>query len=127
MSEDWNSEIAAANRQLQRLGAQWAQAEAEYRQAEVSGDEDTMDLAIQQKADIEQSQRNIYAGYNARVANYYANMPRQPTQEEIQAKPITAMSHQELFDHLSKTSKHGVDLEAYKRGMDYVARNPIRR
>jgi hypothetical protein len=104
-----------------------AQANAQYQQCRIEGDQDGMDSSLQLWSDLENQATNLHNSYNRQIAAAYAAQPREPTAEEILAKPITAMNHQELFDHINRTSKHGADLEAYKRGMDYVARNPIRR
>jgi hypothetical protein len=120
---DFDDVIESGRRQLERLNAAMAEANAQYQRAKIEGDVEGQDSALQDWSNLENQAVNLQNSYSRQIAAAQAAAPREPTQEEVLSKPITSMSHQELFDHLNKTSKYGADLESYKRGMDYVARS----
>jgi hypothetical protein len=128
MADDYTNEaIASANRQLERLDTQWLKADAQFREARLEGDEASMDYAIQERANIEQQKQAIYDAYNRGVAAYYANMPRQPTREELNAMPLERMTEEQRHWWFSQQSRHGFDNDAYAAGKIHVYNNPSSR
>jgi hypothetical protein len=127
MADYDNEDIASANRQLERLDAQWLEHDAARRKARIDGDQDSHDYATQEIANVEQQKQAIYDAYNRRAAAYYANMPRQPTREELNATPLERMTEQQRHWWFSQQSKHGFDNDAYAAGKLHVYNNPSSR
>ena len=123
---DYDEMIASGNRQLEKLDAAMASANAEYDQAKVNGDPDAQDAALQDYCNLKAQKANVWNEYNQIVAAQWAAMPRQKTREEIIAAPLESLTPQERREWIRSTTKHGLNDDWYSAGEAYVAHNPSR-
>jgi hypothetical protein len=115
----------SARHRLAQISAERSQWLANLEQAKASADYDGGAQAEQAIANIDAETRNLHALHNQYVASQQAPERVELTQEEKHAKPWDRMDYGDVWE-ISNTSKHGVDLDAFKAGMQEVARRRAR-
>jgi hypothetical protein len=122
---DFDDVIQSGRRQLERLNAQMAQANAQYQQCRIEGDQDGMDIALQDWSNLENQAVNLQNSYNRQIAAQQAAAPRELSAEEKAARPLSHMNYGDVYDML-KHSKYGVDDNAFRAGIAEVQRRRAR-
>jgi transcription elongation GreA/GreB family factor len=122
MSDDFLYKSAA--KQYQVLQAGRDEAVANISNARRYGDEDTAAENIQYLANIDSQIRDLTDLCNRHVASQTPAPPA--TDQEILAKPLDQMNHNEWYRYLNKTTKHGLDEAGYREGIAEVARRRAR-
>jgi hypothetical protein len=111
----------SAKHRLAQISAERAQWLANLEQAKASSDYEIGAQAEQAIANIDAETRNLHALHNQYVASQTPVQPPEPTQEEIAARPISAMDYSDVW-RMSQNSKYGVDENAFRAGMAEVLR-----
>jgi hypothetical protein len=116
MSDDY---IEAGKRRFAVLEAARAAAVADIQAHRVNHDEEAMAEAIQTVANLDADLANLNNLYSRYIQSTQA--PPEPDEATLQAMPVQNMSHNQWFNYLNKTTKHGLDVDAYRRGVAEVA------
>jgi hypothetical protein len=124
---NYDEMIASGNRQLEKLDAAMAQANAEYHSAKVNDDPDTQDAALQTLCDLDQQRANLWNAYNRQLAAAYAAAPRQPSREELNAMPLEHMTEQQRKEYFRRTSKNGISDAHYDACLVHLNQERARR
>ena len=119
--------LRIGRQQVARIDAGLAQANAEFQQAKVNGDEESAGLAMQTYADLEAQKLNLLNAYDRQIAAEQTAAPRQLTREQINKMDLNEMSPEIRKWWFSQQSKHGQDSAAYDAGEAFVRQNPVRR
>jgi hypothetical protein len=122
MSNDWYIEVG--RQRMAEIAAGRAQAQADLELAKRDNDQYSAAAALQNIADIDQAQANLTRLYDQYIASQ--TPPPPATDQEILAKPLQSMTHDEWFRFLSKNTKHGLDANSYREGMAEVQRRRAR-
>src|SRR5262245_58764810 len=124
--EDFDWYTANANIAFEQLNATAAQIKANLAQAKATGDAEETQKGIRQLAYVEREMNDLQ-NLNARHEQSKVRYTPPPlSAEEKRAKPIEKCTWEDAYEWASK-SKHGVDAEAFRRGMEEVMRNPTKR
>jgi hypothetical protein len=116
--------LDAAKQQLAMLDAERAATLADLATHRVNQDRESAAGCVQQLANIDAQRQNLRALADQYVASQQPPPPASP--EETAAKPIDRMSYGEVYDWVKKGSKVGIDDDAFKRGIEEVARRRAR-
>src|SRR5262249_39475763 len=79
---DFDDVVESGRRQLERLNAQMAAANAEYQRARIEGDIEGQDPALQNWSELENQAVNLHNSYNRQIAAQQAAAPRELSAEE---------------------------------------------
>ena len=80
--------LRIGRQQVARIDAGLAQANAEFQQAKVNGDEESAGLAMQTYADLEAQKLNLLNAYDRQIAAEQTATPRQLTREQINTMDV---------------------------------------
>jgi len=119
MSEDFYSD--AARRQMELIRVERSAAAADLESARANSDYDTAATAVQQIANLDAAAANLGNLYQRHVQSQQPPAPIELSAEEKAAKPVNRMDYRDVYE-MAKTSKHGVDDNAFRAGMAEVAR-----
>jgi hypothetical protein len=111
--------IAAGRHRVAVIDAAISQAQADLQAHVVNNDLESAGESEQQIANLRADRQNLLNLH----AEYQRSQtpPPEPSEAELQAMPVQNMSHNQWFNYLQKTTKHGVDVDAYRRGVAEVA------
>jgi hypothetical protein len=123
MADDFYAE--AGRSRLQDIAVERAEALASLERAKSMGDYNTAGSAVQQIANLDAEYSNLYNLYNRYVASQNPPQPPEPSREERLAKPLERMDYNDVYEML-KHSKYGVDDDAFRAGIQEVARRRAR-
>jgi hypothetical protein len=117
-SDDWYTEQARA--QWAQLSAEKAQVLARIEDAKANGYSAASE--VQELADVEAKRANLTMLHEQYRASQQAPAQPELSAEERYAKPIERMNYNDVYE-MAATSKHGVDLESFRRGIAHVQRS----
>jgi hypothetical protein len=122
MSDDFY--LSAAQKRALQLDAEANQITTGLMQARANDDEYTARDLIQGLANVQAERRNLDMAVREYVQASNPPSPPQLTAEEVKAKPIERMTHEERMK-MFESPRHGpVDANKYWEGVEHVRRNP---
>jgi hypothetical protein len=120
MADDYYIEVG--RQRLAEINAQRQQALADLEQAKVSDPySETASDALQRIADCDAQRANMMNLYQQYWHSQNPPQPPEPTREELMAKPMDRMSHQDMYRLLQGQTKRGIDDAGYLAGIREVA------
>jgi hypothetical protein len=111
--------VAAGRHRVAVIDAAISQAQADLQSHVVNNDLESMGESEQTIANLRADRQNLL---NLHAEYERSRMPvPEPSDAELQAMPVQNMTHNQWFNYLNKTTKHGVDVDGYRRGVAEVA------
>ena len=116
---------AIARQQWAQLDAERAQIHSALAYAKANGDDESARNAVQELADVEAKRASLVALHEQYRASQAPAQQPELTQEEKNALPWDKMNYGHVFE-LASASKYGVDPDAFRAGIQEVARRRAR-
>jgi hypothetical protein len=117
MSDDFITR--SLQRQLDEINAQQRQVEANIARAKADNDDYLGGEYAREHAQLRATRNMIIADYNEEMARQTPKAPPPQTAEEWRVKSAEKMDWNDAYQVAAK-SRHGVDMDAFKRGIAEV-------
>jgi hypothetical protein len=114
-----------AKEQWQQLTAERAQILANLETAKANSDDYSARASVQELADVEAKRASLVQLHEQYRASQQAPQAPELSQEERNAKTWDKMDYSDVWE-IANTSRHGVDPDAFRAGIAYVAARKAR-